>query len=314
MEANATYLILGALFVAVSGFVYGLGGLLTRRRGVRTRLQEVVGASALDDVREPSEWQARMARVAGPMAKLAAPKKDEEIGRIRAKFMNAGFRNESAPVIYFAAKTLLAIALPVVLLLFTEVREWEGNQPMLALLAAAAFGYYLPNGVLARLTEMRQRELFEAFPDALDLMIVCVESGISLDAAIARTASEISLRSPKLAEELTLVGLELRLGATRERALRNLATRTGLDEISSFVAMMLQADRFGTSIGDSMRVQADALRVRRRQRAEEQAAKIPLKMLFPLIFCVFPSLLLVLMGPALIQIYRILLPTMGGGG
>lgn len=314
MEANATYLILGALFVAVSGFVYGLGGLLTRRRGVRSRLQEVVGASALDDVREPSEWQARMARVAGPMAKLAAPKKDEEIGRIRAKFMNAGFRNESAPVIYFAAKTLLAIALPVVLLLFTEVREWEGNQPMLALLAAAAFGYYLPNGVLARLTEMRQRELFEAFPDALDLMIVCVESGISLDAAIARTASEISLRSPKLAEELTLVGLELRLGATRERALRNLATRTGLDEISSFVAMMLQADRFGTSIGDSMRVQADALRVRRRQRAEEQAAKIPLKMLFPLIFCVFPSLLLVLMGPALIQIYRILLPTMGGGG
>lgn len=314
MEANATYLILGALFVAVSGFVYGLGGLLTRRRGVRSRLQEVVGASALDDVREPSEWQARMARVAGPMARLAAPKKDEEIGRIRAKFMNAGFRNESAPVIYFAAKTLLAIALPVVLLLFTEVREWEGNQPMLALLAAAAFGYYLPNGVLARLTEMRQRELFEAFPDALDLMIVCVESGISLDAAIARTASEISLRSPKLAEELTLVGLELRLGATRERALRNLATRTGLDEISSFVAMMLQADRFGTSIGDSMRVQADALRVRRRQRAEEQAAKIPLKMLFPLIFCVFPSLLLVLMGPALIQIYRILLPTMGGGG
>ncbi|HMM52039.1 MAG TPA: type II secretion system F family protein [Burkholderiaceae bacterium] len=314
MEANATYLILGALFVAVSGFVYGLGGLLTRRRGVRSRLQEVVGASALDDVREPSEWQARMARVAGPMAKLAAPKKDEEIGRIRAKFMNAGFRNESAPVIYFAAKTLLAIALPVVLLLFTEVREWEGNQPMLALLAAAAFGYYLPNGVLARLTEMRQRELFEAFPDALDLMIVCVESGISLDAAIARTASEISLRSPKLAEELTLVGLELRLGATRERALRNLATRTGLDEISSFVAMMLQADRFGTSIGDSMRVQADALRVRRRQRAEEQAAKIPLKMLFPLIFCIFPSLLLVLMGPALIQIYRILLPTMGGGG
>lgn len=314
MEANTTYLILGALFVAVSGFVYGLGGLLTRRRGVRSRLQEVVGASALDDVREPSEWQARMARVAGPMAKLAAPKKDEEIGRIRAKFMNAGFRNESAPVIYFAAKTLLAIALPVVLLLFTEVREWEGNQPMLALLAAAAFGYYLPNGVLARLTEMRQRELFEAFPDALDLMIVCVESGISLDAAIARTASEISLRSPKLAEELTLVGLELRLGATRERALRNLATRTGLDEISSFVAMMLQADRFGTSIGDSMRVQADALRVRRRQRAEEQAAKIPLKMLFPLIFCIFPSLLLVLMGPALIQIYRILLPTMGGGG
>lgn len=308
------YLVLGALFVAVFGFVYGVGGLLGRGRGVRGRLQDVVGRSALEGAPDASRWHARLTRAAGPMAKLATPKKDDEIGRIRARFMNAGFRDESAPVVYFAAKTLLAIALPVAMLLFTGVREWEGNQPMLALLAAAAFGYYLPNGMLARLTEMRQRELFEAFPDALDLMIVCVEAGISLDAAIARTASEIQVRSPKLAEELTLVGLELRLGATRERALRNLATRTGLDEISSFVAMMLQADRFGTSIGDSMRVQADSLRVRRRQRAEEQAAKIPLKMLFPLIFCIFPSLLLVLMGPAMIQIYRILLPTMSGSG
>lgn len=313
METNTMYLVLAALFVAVFGFVYGIGGFLLRGRGVRGRLQEVVGRSALEGGADVAQWQARVARAAGPMAKLAAPKKDEEIGRIRAKFMNAGFRDESAPVIYFAAKALLAVALPVALLLFTGVRNWEGNEPMLALLAAAAFGYYLPNGVLARLTEMRQRELFEAFPDALDLMIVCVESGLSLDAAIARTASEIHVRSPKLSEELTLVGLELRLGATRERALRNLAARTGLDEISSFVAMMLQADRFGTSIGESMRVQADALRVRRRQRAEEQAAKIPLKMLFPLIFCIFPSLLLVLMGPAMIQIYRILLPTMGGG-
>jgi tight adherence protein C len=204
--------------------------------------------------------------------------------------------------------------LPVVLFLLTDVRARDGNQPMLILFAAAALGYYLPNLVLSRLTFVRQRELFEAFPDALDLIIVCVESGISLDAAIARAASEIELRSPKLAEELTLVGLELRVGASRERALRNLAARTGLDEVSSFVAMMLQADRFGTSVADSLRVHADSLRVRRRQRAEEQAAKIPLKMLFPLIFCIFPSLLLVLMGPALVQIYRILLPTISGAG
>jgi len=308
------YLVLAALFVAVTGFVYSVGALLFRDRSVRGRLREVVGRTALEGGVETAEWQARVVKAAGPMAKLATPTKDEEIGKVRAKFLNAGFRDESAPVIYFALKALLAIALPMLVLLFTNIRALEGNQPLLMLLAVAALGYYLPNVVLARLTESRQRELFEAFPDALDLMIVCVESGVSLDAAIARTASEINLRSPKLAEELTLVGLELRLGATRERALRNLATRTGLDEISSFVAMMLQADRFGTSIGDSMRVHADSLRVRRRQRAEEQAAKIPLKMLFPLIFCIFPSLLLVLMGPALIQIYRILLPTMTGGG
>jgi len=314
MDAGMTWLILGALFVAVSGFVYGVGGLLTRGRGMRERLQEVTGGAAIEGSGTSSAWRSRVARVAAPLARFATPGKDEEIGRVRAMFLNAGLRDESMPAIYFGSKAFLAIALPIALLLFTGVREWEGNEPMLALLAAAAFGYYLPNVVLSRLTATRQRELFEAFPDALDLMIVCVESGISLDAAIARTASEISLRSSKLAEELTLVGLELRLGATRERALRNLAVRTGLDEIASFVAMMQQADRFGTSIGDSMRVQADSLRVRRRQRAEEQAAKIPLKMLFPLIFFIFPSLLLVLMGPAMIQIYRILLPTMGGGG
>ncbi len=314
MQTNTLYLALGAIFIAVSGFVYGLAGLLGRGRGVRERLQDVGGRSALEGAVEMPKWRARLARAAGPMARLATPKEDEEIGRIRAKFMSAGFRDESAPVLYFGAKALLAIALPLLVLFFVDLRAWKGNLPMLGLLGAAAFGYYLPNAILARLTEIRQRELFEAFPDALDLLIVCVESGLSLDAAIARTASEIHVRSTNLAEELTLVGMELRLGATRERALRNLATRTGLDEIASFVAMMLQADRFGTSIGDSMRVQADSLRVRRRQRAEEQAAKIPLKMLFPLIFCIFPSLLLVLMGPAMIQIYRILLPTMAGGG
>lgn len=314
MELNTLYLALGAAFIAVFGFVYSVGGLLGRGRGVRERLHEVAGRTALEGAPEASKWRRRVARAARPMAKLAAPKEEEEIGRVRARFMNAGFREESAPIIYFGAKTLLAIALPLLLVFFSDLREWKGNLPLVGLLGSAAFGYYLPNVILARLTERRQRELFESFPDALDLLIVCVESGLSLDAAIARTAAEIHVRSRHLAEELSLVGMELRLGATRERALRNLATRTGLDEIASFVAMMLQADRFGTSIGDSMRVQADSLRVRRRQRAEEMAAKIPLKMLFPLIFCIFPSLLLVLMGPAMIQIYRTLLPTMGGGG
>lgn len=306
------YAILFALFVAVVVAVYSVGAYLLRGPDARKRLRGVVGQAEFSG-EEFAEWQARVVKAAGPVAKLATPTDEAEISKIRAKFLHAGFRDPSAPVIYFALKALLAIGLPVLLLLLTDIRARPGNQPMLFLLFAGALGYYLPNVVLSRLTEYRQRELFEAFPDALDLMIVCVESGISLDAAIARTASEIGLRSPKLAEELSMVGLELRIGATRERALRNLAARTGLDEISSFVAMMLQADRFGTSVADSLRVHADSLRVRRRQRAEEQAAKIPLKMLFPLIFCIFPSLLLVLMGPAMIQIYRTLLPAMTGG-
>lgn len=308
--APEVYVVLGALFVAVVVAVYSVGAYFLRGPDARKRLRGVVGQVDMS-AKELAEWQARMVKAATPVAKLATPK-DEDVSKIRAKFLHAGFRDPSAPIIYFALKTVLAIGLPVLLLLLTDVRFRPGYQPMFVLLIAAAFGYYLPNVVLARLTENRQRELFEAFPDALDLMIVCVEAGVSLDAAIARTASEIGLRSPKLAEELNMVGLELRVGATRERALRNLAARTGLEEISSFVAMMLQADRFGTSVADSMRVHADSLRIRRRQRAEEQAAKIPLKMLFPLIFCIFPSLLLVLMGPAMIQIYRLLLPAMTG--
>jgi len=306
------YVLLGVMFVAVVGAVYSVAAMFLRGPDARKRLRGVVGRAELS-TEDVAEWQARVIKAAGPVARLATPSSEEDVSRVRAKFLYAGFRDPSAPVAYFALKAALAILLPVMLLLFTEIRTRPGYQPMFFMLLVAAIGYYLPNVVLARLTDNRQRELFEAFPDALDMIIVCVESGISLDAAIARTAAEIGLRSPKLAEELTLVGLELRVGATRERALRNLAARTGLAEISSFVAMMLQADRFGTSVADSLRVHADSLRVRRRQRAEEQAAKIPLKMLFPLIFFIFPSLLLVLMGPAMIQIYRILLPAMGGG-
>ena len=145
------------------------------------------------------------------------------------------------------------------------------------------------------------------------MMVVCVEAGLGMDAAIARTAQEMEIRSPDLAEELHLVGMEIRVGATRERAMRGLAKRTGVEEVSSFVAMMLQADKFGTSVADSLRVQSDALRVKRRQRAEESAAKLPVKLLFPLILCIFPSMLLVLVGPSAIQMMRILFPVMNGG-
>jgi tight adherence protein C len=305
------YFLLGVLFVAVGGVVYSLGSILGRGADARARLKLLVG-TALPSQAPPSRWYERILAAAGPFARLAMPDTDEKVSQVRARFLHAGFRDASAQVVYFAAKALLAIALPLLLMLFAGVPLSSENGPMFMLLTAAAVGYYLPGFVLARLTAIRQRELFEAFPDALDLIIVCVEAGLSIDAAIARASSEIGLRSQALAEELRLVGLDLRIGSSRERALRNLATRTGLDEIASFVAMMLQADRFGTSVADSLRVHADMLRVRRRQRAEEQAAKIPLKMLFPLIFFIFPALLLVLMGPAMIQIYRTLLPTMGG--
>jgi len=145
-------------------------------------------------------------------------------------------------------------------------------------------------------------------------MTVCVEAGLGVEAALARVADEMQHKSEALAEEMHLVTLELRAGMNREQALRNLAIRTGVEEVEGFVAMINQAERFGTSIAASLRIHSDMLRTRRRQRAEEAAAKIALKLLFPLIFFIFPSLLLVLLGPAMIQIYRILLPTMAGGG
>ena len=173
-------------------------------------------------------------------------------------------------------------------------------------------GYFLPNVFLERRIAYRKREILDNFPDAVDLIIVCVESGLGLDAALARVGEEMHMISPTLGEELHLINLELRAGSSRERALRNLALRTGVEDIDTLVAMLVQSDRFGTSIAQALRVYAENLRTKRRLRAEEAAAKIALKLLFPLIFFIFPSMLLVLLGPALISINRVLLPTLGG--
>ncbi|MGS0625929.1 type II secretion system F family protein, partial [Ralstonia sp. VS2407] len=181
------------------------------------------------------------------------------------------------------------------------------------LVLIGAFGFYLPNAMLARRIAARQRMIVEDFPDALDLLTVCVEAGRGLDAALTKVADELRLRSPVVADELGLMLLEMRSGFTKETALRNLALRTGAEDVDAFSTMLIQADRFGTSIGASLRVLSDTLRTQRRMRAEERAAKIALKLLFPLIFCIFPALLTVLLGPAFIHIYRTLLPTMASG-
>jgi len=174
----------------------------------------------------------------------------------------------------------------------------------------SAVGFYVPNLVLTRLIDSRQRKLFEDLPDALDLMTVCVEAGLGLDAAMMRVTQEIGVKSRALKDEFEMVLLELRAGSGRDKALRNLSLRTGVEDIDTLAAMLIQADRFGTSVGDSLRVYTDNLRTKRRMRAEEQAAKIALKLLFPLMFFIFPTLLTVLVGPSAIQVVRQLLPTM----
>ncbi|MFS0756265.1 type II secretion system F family protein [Noviherbaspirillum sp. 1P10PC] len=305
---------LGMIFVAVMGAAL-LAMRLFAGDPVRDRLDAVIGPVTPAPGSTENEWLARIIKLTGPLARLSVPEEGWENSALRTRFMNAGLRSPSAPAIFFGAKTLLALSLPSVLFiaLSTSGSSYGTNALLFWLLLAASLGYYLPNIILRNLISRRQREIFETFPDALDLMTVCVEAGLGMDAALARVATEISLKSEVLAEELQLVTLELRAGSGKEKALRNLALRTGVDDVDALVAMLIQAERFGTSVADSLRVQSEMLRTKRRQRAEEQAAKIALKLLFPLIFFIFPSLLVVLMGPAFIQIYRVLLPTMGGG-
>ena len=292
--------------------------LLDRTTGnlASQRLKRVLGGEKAQGPSVPEQWLNRVARATKPLARLSVPDAGYESSSLRRRFMNAGVRNAAAPMAFFGLKTALALALPMLAFIgLTLARsQLRGVGLLLALLVASAIGYYLPNYVLSKAIARRQREIFENFPDALDLMTVCMEAGLGTEAALNKVAEDMVHKSPTLSEELRLVNLELRAGSPRDRALRNLAMRTGVDEVEGFVTMIIQADRFGTSIAQSLRVHSETVRTLRRQKAEEAAAKIPLKLLFPLIFCIFPALMLVIIGPAIIQMVRVVVPAMGGGG
>ncbi|SDY95752.1 type II secretion system F family protein [Nitrosomonas halophila] len=302
------------IFLAVAGIVYSVI-LAFAPRSTKTRLGQIAASDASPaDALAEQEWKETVVKFSQPLAELALPSEEWETSPFRARFMHAGLRASSAPTIYFAAKTLLALLLPGLFLFSAGIGQLElsTQASILILTLLATIGYYTPNLWLSRVIETRQRELFENFPDAIDLMTVCVEAGLGLDAALAKVGEEMQVSSPVLSEEIQLVGLELRAGASREKALRNLAARTGVEEIEALAAMLIQADRFGTSTAASLRVYSDTLRTKRRLRAEEAAAKIALKLLFPLIFFIFPALMIVLLGPAFISIYRNLLPALAG--
>ncbi|MDK3025219.1 type II secretion system F family protein [Cupriavidus taiwanensis] len=308
-------IVLALIFVAAFGTVFGVLYVLAPHR-LRGRAEQIAGQSGPFEA-DAGRQQAlidTLVKWAQPVSRLSLPKEGWEHSQLRVRFMNAGWRSASAAPLYFGAKTVLAVGLPMLgLVAVSSQPGLQSQQLMFVLLAVlGAIGYYLPNIVLARKVSQRQRTVFEEFPDVIDLLTVCVEAGLGLDAALMRVADELALRCPVLADELQLMLLELRSGFSKEKALTNLSLRTGVEDVDKFASMLVQADRFGTSLGESLRVLSDMLRTKRRMRAEEQAAKIALKLLFPLIFTIFPSLLLVLLGPAFIQIYRVLLPTMAG--
>ncbi|MEO7493436.1 MAG: type II secretion system F family protein [Massilia sp.] len=258
-------------------------------------------------------WEATLAQVCTPFAQLSTPSGNWDQSALRLRFIAAGFRRDDARLIYFGAKTLLPLLFAgAAWLLLRSVFHPEGSSLLLWVTGAALAGCYLPNLVLGLCLRRRTRQIFDSFPDAADLMLVCVEAGLGLDAALGKITDEIRFSSAALAEELQLTRLEMRAGGTREKSLHNLALRTGLEEVGIFATMLTQSDKFGTSLGDSLRVFSEDLRTKRQLRAEELAAKVPTKMLIPLVLFIFPSILMVIIGPTAIVIIRTMLPALGG--
>ncbi len=227
----------------------------------------------------------------------------------RIRFLRAGYRNANARSVFWGVKvfsTVFALAI----LLAGRMYLMQGTSyqvTMVIMVVGALFGFYLPDIYLRQKSDTRKEKILLALPDALDLMVICVEAGIGLDAAIQRVSQEIKFSSPELSDELNFTTLELRAGKERHDALRNLALRTNLSEINSLVTLLVQTDKFGTSMANALRVYSDTYRTERYQKAEELAAKLPVKLLFPLGVFIFPALFVVLLGPAAISIYKALI-------
>lgn len=244
-------------------------------------------------------------RIVGTLKRLgnAVPRSTSEMGKLQTKLVRAGYRGHEAIAVFFG------IRLGVAMLLFGICSTPILMRPNLGFaLAACGLGYLLPSMALGRLAKRRQHRIRLGLADALDLLVVSVEAGLGLDQAIQRVGEEIAFAYRDLSDELRLVNLELRAGKGRTEALRALAERTGVDDLSSLVAMLVQTDRFGTSVAQSLRVHAETMRTKRRQRAEEAAAKTGVKMVFPLVFCIFPAIWVVTIGPAAIKFVQVLIP------
>ena len=255
--------------------------VMERRTPERQRLRQLTAPASERQLRTEKDLvvneDAEVMRV-----KTYVPKSPKDISRLRRRLMRAGYRTVPPVVIYFWAEITLPLVLGLGTLLFLGIQSgW--------LLAAflAVVGYLTPGLVLARLIAARKQELRNGLPDALDLLIVCVEAGSSLDQGVLKTSEELYVSYPKLADEFRTLNIEVRAGKPRIEAFRNLATRTGLDDVRALVAMLVQTDRFGTSIAEALRTLAQTLRTKRRQRAEERAAKIGVKLVFPLVFFLF---------------------------
>jgi tight adherence protein C len=238
------------------------------------------------------------------------PQSPKDVTVMQRRLIRAGIRNENALKILYGAKAALGVALPLLTGLTLVSSTADPGNKAAAILAATAVGFFGPNEYVRRLAAKRQKEISRGLANALDLLVVCVESGLGLDQAILQVSKELEHAHPEISEELGFVNLELKAGKRRVEALRNLAERTGVDDLKKLVAVLIQADRFGTGVAQSLRAHADFMRIQARQVAEEKAAKLGVKLIFPIFFCILPSLFVVTVGPVAMKIVRELIPMM----
>jgi tight adherence protein C len=292
-------LILSSALLAAAGMAQ-----LSSRRAARHRLARLAAGSPRQLpsqadrgvlAEEPGRWVRWLSQLGG------AGRRETTRGALRERLVHAGYRRASAPAVFVGSRVVLALALPALLLIPSSLWGLEQWQVLAVLGCASALGFVGPSAWLDWRGKARQREVLLGLPDALDLMVVCVEAGLGINASLARIARELAPTHPLLSSEFELVTLEIRAGKSTTEALRGLARRTGITEVNALVSMLLQTERFGTSLSDTLRVHADGMRVRRMQRAEELAGRAPLKMMFPTVL-IFVATLMVTIGPGFMQI------------
>jgi tight adherence protein C len=292
--------ILAFLFgsLVVTAITYAV---VTRSAGLTDRLRDVVGAAPVAEMTSDANSEQVVAFLKRIGERI--PKSPKEMGKLQLRLVQAGYRGGEALPVFLGIRVGLSAVLFLVFMTPLIIRP-----NLMAALSAMGLGYLVTGMVLARKAKKRQHRIRLSLADALDLLVVSVEAGLGLDQALARVGQELEFAYPDLSSEFRLVNLELLAGTGRSTALRNLADRTGVDDLTSLVAMLVQTDKFGTSVANSLRVFSDILRTKRRQRAEEAAAKTGVKMVFPLVCCIFPAIWIVTIGPAAIQFMKVLGP------
>ena len=303
-------------FIAVALIVTGAFMFLREKEEQTAIKEKVVNFSGraevqyfTENMKLPEQPVARIfARFIRYFGNLLKPKEKEEISLIQKKFLMAGLRSRNALVAFFGSKALCAICLSVAIIAAILSFGWKIplTGAILLVVFVSLLGFFLPNIWLAWKISRRQDAIMRGFPDSLDLLAVCVEAGMGLDAAIKRVGEEMRLSNKTISDEFRILNLEMRAGKERKDAMRSMADRIGLEDVSSWVTLLIQTDKLGTSISQALRIQSDSLRTKRSQRLEEIAAKIPVKLLFPTIFFIFPSLFVVILGPAVIRIFKVL--------